>query len=203
MRPKILIALAFLLLALFAISACAIDNELTTEYGFSADQLMDASNGVYPSSGPTESPKDARMRWSKTSEEDYTKPAESSTTSTMPTEPSQEVAAPSAAGATGNWSFILKDSMDRSIAVTLFQAESTLFGTGTLNEGNETQIVSASGSRNGDKINLSVTSLATSNLYSLYLTKNENSASGEYRAFSSSGESWVGTVVGILTPSQN
>ena len=200
MRTKILIAVSILLPALFAIGAYSIDNE----YGFSADQLIDASNGIYPSSGPIESPQEERAQMSKTSDVDNTQPtevSESSTINTSQTAPSQEVEtpSPSATSAAGNWSFSLMDSENISMTLTLYQPGNTLFGTGTMNENNGTQMISASGLLFGDNMDLNVTSPATASLYSLSVTKKENTASGEYKAITSGGASWTGNVEGILT----
>jgi hypothetical protein len=194
MRTKILIAVSILLLALFAIGAYSIDNE----YGFSADQLIDASNGIYPSSGPIESPQEERAQMSKTSDVDNTQPtevSESSTINTSQTAPSQEVEtpSPSATSAAGNWSFSLMDSENISMTLTLYQSGNTLFGN------NGTQMISASGLLFGDNMDLNVTSPATASLYSLSVTKKENTASGEYKAITSGGASWTGNVEGILT----
>ncbi|MCJ7446000.1 MAG: hypothetical protein MUO26_16020 [Methanotrichaceae archaeon] len=193
MRTKILIAVSFSLLALFAISTHAIDNQ----YGFSADQLIDASRGIYPYSGP--SPQEARANWGRASGVDYTKPSvapESSNITTTQTAPSQGVATPSATSAAGNWSFSLKDSENRSMNLTLSQSGDILLGVGNMNENNRTQMVSASGFLVGDKLDLNVISLATANLYSLSLTKKDYAASGEYKAFTSVGESWIGMARG-------
>ena len=204
MRTKTLIALSFLMLALFAIMAYAIDDQS----GLSADQLIDASRGINPSSGPlTENAQEARAHWSKTSGFENTKPTEvsesSSIAATSQIAPSQEVATPSATNATGNWSFSLKDSENRFMTLTLSQSGNTLFGVGSMNENNRTQMISASGLLVGDKLDLNVTSLATANLYSLSLMKKENTASGEYKAFTSGGKSWIGNADGILTPNKN
>jgi hypothetical protein len=199
MRTKILIALSFLMLALFTIRAYAIDNR----YGFSADQLIDASRGIYPHST---SPQEARANWGKTSGIDYTEPSEAPENSNIAINqiaPSQKVTTPSATDAAGNWSFSLKDSENRSMTLKLSQSKDILLGVGTMNENNRTQMISASGLLVGDKLDLNVISLATANLYSLSLTKKENTASGEYKAFTSGGESWVGNAEGILTPNKN
>jgi len=198
-KPKILITLSFSLLALFAISAYAIDNR----YGFSADQLIDASRGIYPHST---SPQEARANWGKTSGIDYTKPSqvpENSNIATNQKAHSQKVATPSATSTAGNWSFSLKDSENRSMTLTLSQSGDILLGVGTMNENNRTQMSSASGFLVGDKLDLNVISLATANLYSLSLTKTNNTASGEYKAFTSGGESWIGNAEGILIPNKD
>ncbi len=65
-----------------------------------------------------------------------------------------------------------------------------------MNDGNTTSVLAASGSLNGDKLNLDLTTLGSINLYRLTLTPNGDSASGDYQAFSANGESWTGSASG-------
>jgi hypothetical protein len=115
---------------------------------------------------------------------------------------SQGVAALNAANAAGNWSFRLRDSKkNRVLALALFQSYNAVFGTGRINDGGDTLEVSASGSVEGDKLYLDATSSGTITLYRLALTESGNTASGEYRAFSTSGETWIGLAEGVRIPS--
>jgi hypothetical protein len=202
MRLNILVALSFSLLVLFAIEAYAIEEG---DSGLSADQLIDVSNGVYSGAwGEQGNPKEARAHWSEQNDAATEKPAESSNTSISPATSPQTVAAPLAASAAGNWSFSLIDSQNRIMALTLYQSEGTLVGTGTIDEINGTETVSALGSLDGDKIDLNVTSLGTASLYILSLTKTGNNASGKYTLFPSGEEPLIGTAEGILlNPARN
>ncbi len=65
-----------------------------------------------------------------------------------------------------------------------------------MNDGNTTSVLAASGSLNGDKLNLDLTTLGSINLYRLTLTPSGDSASGDYQAFSANGESWTGSASG-------
>jgi hypothetical protein len=98
----------------------------------------------------------------------------------------------------GNWSFRLKDNKNRFAAVRLYQTDSTLLGSGNMNDGGDTLKVLASGQISADKLYLDVISTGTVNLYRLSLNLSGSSASGEYRAFSTSGEAWTGTAEGTL-----
>ncbi|MEI6104382.1 MAG: hypothetical protein WCP70_10595 [Methanothrix sp.] len=98
----------------------------------------------------------------------------------------------------GNWSFRLRDNKNRFLALTLFQSENAVFGTGNINDGGDTMKASASGSVSADKLSLDVISSGTVNLYRLRLNLSGNSASGEYRAFSTKGDPWTGIVEGVL-----
>jgi len=115
---------------------------------------------------------------------------------------SQGVAALNAASAAGNWSFRLRDSKkNRVLALTLFQSYNAVFGTGRINDGGDTLEVMASGSVDGDKLYLEATSSGTIILYRLALTESGNTASGEYRAFSTGNETWKGLADGVRIPS--
>lgn len=205
MRLEILVALSFSLLALFAIDAYAIESGST---GLSADQLIDVSNGDYSGWGEQGSPKEARARWNQQSDDVYEKPAVSSDTSksqtTSQTTSPQTIAVPSAASVAGNWSFSLRDSQNRIMALTLSQSDDTLFGSGTISDINGTESVSAYGSLDGDKMNFNATTADTFAIYALYLTKNGNTAYGKYTLFPSDGEPSNGTAEGILmSPAQS
>lgn len=123
-------------------------------------------------------------------------------TSVAQTPSSQEIAATNASNASGNWSFRLRDSKkNRVLALTLFQSYNAVYGTGRINDGGDTLAVSASGSVEGDKLYLDATSSETITLYRLALTQSGNSASGEYRAFSTGTETWIGLAEGVRIPS--
>ena len=71
-RFKILIALSLAILALFAVHAWAI---MDGGSGLSADQLIDASNGIYIlDTGIPENPEVARKLWSEESGINFTMP---------------------------------------------------------------------------------------------------------------------------------
>ena len=100
--------------------------------------------------------------------------------------------------AAGNWSFQLRDSKNRFLALKLFQLEDAVFGTGNMNDGGDTMKVSASGSVSADKLSLDVVSSGTVNLYRLKLNLSGSSAEGEYRAFSTKGDPWMGIAEGVM-----
>ena len=221
-RLAVLIALSLAILALFAVHAYAI---IDGGSGLSADQLIDFSNGIYiPNNGIPENPAAARKLWSEESGINFTMPGnlpengtnpqasrssvktgealEYQTASTVSS--GQAKAASPAISQTisptvskaGNWSFRLRDSKNRFLALTLFQSENAVFGTGNINDGGDTMKASASGSVSADKLSLDVISSGTVNLYRLRLNLSGNSASGEYRAFSTKGDPWTGIVEG-------
>jgi hypothetical protein len=98
----------------------------------------------------------------------------------------------------GNWSFRLRDSKNRDLVLSLLQSGNAVSGIGTINDGVDTQNVTASGSIQGDQLNLNATSLGTINLYQIVLlSTNGNTASGKYRAFPTSGEPWIGLAEGM------
>jgi len=226
MRFKNLFVMTLLLVTLCASNAYSIGDSV----GKSADQLIDESNGIHSHDiYHPENPQEARTLWSLEHGTNFTMPdkvLENSTT-TSPEAPlasadsskglqnqisgatnasqttlSQGVAALNATNAAGNWSFRLRDSKkNRVLALTLFQSYNAVFGTGRINDGGDTLEVSASGSVEGDKLYLDATSSGTITLYRLALTENGNTASGEYRAFSTGGETWIGLAEGVRIPS--
>ncbi len=124
-----------------------------------------------------------------------------SITNKAQTSSSQATAGLQAISLFGNWTFGLRDSKNRVLALTLFQSDNAVSGTGTINDGGDTQEVSASGSIQGDKLSLNATSSGPINLYQLLLTTNGNFASGEYRAFPINGDSWIGLAEGMRAAS--
>jgi hypothetical protein len=225
---EFLIALTMVIQALFAINACAI---IDGGSGLSADQLIDASNGIYVfNNGIPENPQASRKLWSEESGINFTMPGKLSGNGTNPQEArssvntgealsyqtastvsasatssgqakvasSPEPTGSPAASVAGNWSFRLKDSKNRFMALSLFQSESTILGMGNINDGGDTLKILASGSIFEDKLHLDVISSGIVNLYRLSLNLSGISASGEYKAFSTKGETWIGTAEGML-----
>jgi hypothetical protein len=223
MRFTEIFLLSFILLDLFAINVYAI---IDGGSGLSADELIDASNGIYiRDPNIPANPKEARNLWSEKSGINFTMPdtlsekgtspkearslattdeaiqyQTKSASNTIQTPSSQEVTTSPATNLAGNWSFRLRDSKTRVLALTLFQSEDAIYGMGTLNDGGETMKASASGSLEEDKIYLGVTTLGTISLYRLALTTNGNSLSGEYKAFSPREKPWIGIAEGMRIP---
>ena len=129
-----------------------------------------------------------------TSSKDATPPV----TTELP--PSQTTSQPTAASLAGSWSFTLNDSVQRDLALTLFQKGSDLFGAGKIREGNNTLDVTVSGSvQKNETVELDITTVSPIILYKLNLNLNGDMATGEYQASSASGESWKGSVEGQKT----
>jgi VCBS repeat-containing protein len=104
--------------------------------------------------------------------------------------------ATAAVNVSGSWMFELNDNTLKEMTLTLFQSEDSVFGTGSMKDGNKTVPVTASGSTDGDLLNLDITTYGSINMYKLALNASGDSVSGDYKAFSSSGESWTGTAMG-------
>ncbi len=129
--------------------------------------------------------------------QDTTETAPADTSDQTPTQTSDQTTSSSSTGAlAGSWSFELSDNTLKELVLTLFQSEDSVFGTGSMRDGNNTLLVAASGSVDGDKLNLDLTSFGTINLYRLTLTSSGDSASGDYKAFSAGGQSWTGSAKG-------
>ena len=95
---------------------------------------------------------------------------EATPTETSELPPSQTASEPVPASLGGSWSFTLNDSVQRDLALTLFQTDSNLFGAGKIREGNNTLDVTVSGSVPTDEtVQLDVTTANPISLYKLNL----------------------------------
>jgi hypothetical protein len=222
MRLKILMVLWLAALTFFSHNTAAI---LDGGEGLSAEQLIDASRGDYvPYTGIPENPQASRDLWSKESGINFTSPGKQPDSGSTPqasrsniqtgdglayqtesnVKPASENAASPAASPVispaaemaGNWSFRLRDSKTAVLALTLYQSESALFGTGSINDGGDSLRVLASGSLVGDRLNLDVITSGTVRLYRLALSESDSSLSGKYRAYSTDGVPWMGIAEG-------
>jgi hypothetical protein len=102
-----------------------------------------------------------------------------------------------AASVGGSWSFTLEDSTPKEMVLTLFQSGDAVYGTGSINTGDSTLVVAASGSVDGESMDLDVTSIGTIGLYRIALDLDGDSANGNYDAFAASGETWEGNARGV------
>jgi hypothetical protein len=119
---------------------------------------------------------------------------------TAATEP--ETSSSGAATAGGSWSFTLDESTPKEMVLTLFQSGDAVFGTGSINTGDSTLVVAASGTADSDSMDLDVTSIGTISLYRMALNLDGDSASGSYDAFAASGDTWTGNAHGVRSVSQ-
>lgn len=109
--------------------------------------------------------------------------------------PPAEVSMPSLGG---SWSFTLNDSMQRNVALTLFQNNSEIFGAGKMRVENSTIDAAVSGQVYGNETaKLDITTMNPITLYTLYLRLNGDMASGNHTAVTASGESLTGTFQGL------
>ena len=219
-------SLSILAFFLFATNAGGIGDSA----GKSADQLIDESNGVITSSDHPKNPKEARSIWGIESEANSISPAgirdestsanssgassdeqekadmtETATTSGVAgyerAEPSGGFAA-STVDMAGDWSFRLRDSKSRVMALTLYQSEDAVFGTGSINDGGDSMKISASGRWKNDSLSLDAVSLGTVIFYRMAIVTDGRSASGDYRAFWEEEPAWNGTVEGSRLQTQ-
>ena len=153
--------------------------------------------------GGGDSAKHSRTQAESSSEEavastvaEETAPVESATTAT---ETQLTPAQLEAANAGGNWYFTLNDSVERDLALALFQKGNDIFGAGKIKEGNNTLDVTASGAVADATLDLNVVSMNPISLYKLKLDLSGDLATGAYQAFSTSGDSWTGSAEGEKT----
>ena len=216
-RIRNLFVLSLLLVVLCTSNGDSIGDSI----GKSVDQLIDESNGIYRDYHQ-QTPQESRMEWSKERGINFTMPSKlsgngtrldasrvstqtgeaiqyqtASTSNADLTPSSQADAGMQASSVAGNWSFRLRDSKNRDLALTLLQSGNAVSGIGMINDGNNSQKVTASGMIQGDQLNLNASSSGNINLYQMVLSTNGNSASGKYRAFPTSGEPWIGLAEGM------
>lgn len=103
------------------------------------------------------------------------------------------------AGVDGSWYFVLNDSVERDLAVILFQKGNDVFGAGKIKVGETTLDATVSGSVVDSVLDLNVVSLGTINIYKLKLDLGEGLANGEYQAFASGSDTWTGSAEGEKT----
>jgi|WetSurMetagenome_2_1015567.scaffolds.fasta_scaffold258203_1 hypothetical protein len=101
--------------------------------------------------------------------------------------------------ASGTWSFILNDSIQKEVALALalFQNGDSVFGTGSIKENNNTYQITASGNLQEDSMSLDITSQQSIRLYKFLLNLSGDNASGKYSAVSASGDKWTGEAEGM------
>jgi hypothetical protein len=105
-------------------------------------------------------------------------------------------AEPEVTNVSGNWYFTLNDSIERNLALILFQKGNEVFGSGKMKEGNNTMDVTASGAFADANLELNLVSANPITQYKLNLNLSEDLATGEYQASSAIGETWTGTAEG-------
>ncbi|MGI6016388.1 MAG: hypothetical protein ACOX84_07720 [Methanothrix sp.] len=109
--------------------------------------------------------------------------------------PPAQVALPSMSG---SWSFVLNDSLSRSMALTLFQRDKQLFGAGKMRVENSTIDAAASGQLFEDgTARLDIITINPIDLYILSLDLDGDVASGSFWAISARAESWMGSFEGV------
>jgi hypothetical protein len=156
-------------------------------------------------SGSSNSAKASRAEAEATSEQDTsasteeTSSALTTTASTADTElpPAQTVAAAATVG--GSWSFLLNDTQEKDLAVSIFQKDSDVFGAGKMREGEDIMDVAVSGTVDGSTLELNLVTLGTISLYKLDLDLSGDTATGRFQAISTSGETWTGNADGQKT----
>ena len=221
MRFKILILSSLLFIAFLAVTAFCVD---WSNPSYNADEMISAEGvTVYKNpSGFAATPQAQRDLEKNKSSLDWTMPStltgggNSAKNSRAQAEASGEEIAPTAntsnatdtelppakpevANAGGSWYFTLNDSVERDLNLAIFQKGNDVFGSGKIKEGNNTQDVTVSGAVADATLELK---LVTSNpivQYKLNLNLSGDYATGEYQAFSTSGDSWTGSAEGEKT----
>ncbi len=227
MRPKIIILSLLLFIAFLSLAALCVDwsnpsynaEEMLSSgevsvyknpTGFAAtpqaqrelEKNKTSLDWTMPSTltGGGSSAKESRSQAeaASTATEDTTTASATSTATDTELPPAQ-AEEPKVAGVDGSWYFVLSDTVERNLAVILFQNGNEVFGAGKIKEGENTLDVTVSGSIADSALDLNVVSLGTIGLYKLKLDLSEGSASGEYQAYSSGSDTWTGSADGEKT----
>lgn len=98
---------------------------------------------------------------------------------------------------TSTWSLNLQDTLERAIVLEMCLSENVVFGKGTITVGSRLQNITATGTFNGNKLNLDVFS-DDMTLFRLSLTMNGKSMSGDYNAYSIRYVRWKGIAMGKI-----
>jgi hypothetical protein len=98
---------------------------------------------------------------------------------------------------TSTWSLNLLDSLERSVALEMYQSNDVVFGKGTIVVGSSFQNATATGTVTGKKLNLDVLSDDLT-LFHLSLTMNGKSLSGDYHGYSVRYVPWKGIAMGKI-----
>ena len=218
MRTKVLIMSSLLLLAFFAIRSYSID--WNNPEGRSVDDLISSGNGDLPSLtdqaqasraaqigqpgtnilsvpfGSNSSSGASTPQQAKSQELNQTIATQPVATNVVPSTaaPSTQARPTSVAG---TWSLEIDAGKPIYANITLIQSEDAVFGKGKIMDGNDTQTAVASGSINGDKLNLDLVSLEYLRLYRLSMTVSGNSVTGSNTAFSASESPSTGPARGL------
>lgn len=102
-----------------------------------------------------------------------------------------------ATSAGGSWSLTLNDTVQKDMALSLFQKGESVYGAGNIREGNNTSQVTASGTAKDGRMNLDVMTVGSIEVYKMALDLSGDSGSGTYQVLSAGGDSRQGSVEGL------
>lgn len=153
--------------------------------------------------GGGNSAKDSRTQAESASEETVASTAAEQAVPTANTSAATDTelppAQPEVTAVGGSWYFTLNDSVERDLALVLFQKGNDVFGAGKIKEGNNTLDVTVSGAITDASLELDVVSMNPISRYKLKLDLSGDFATGAYQAFSTSSDSWTGSAEGEKT----
>ncbi|MEI8003297.1 MAG: hypothetical protein WCG94_03075 [Methanothrix sp.] len=166
-------------------------NENKTDMDWTVPSTLTGS-GNTPKASRTSSELDSSQTTAETAPEEIAPVANTSAAIDTELPPAQ----PEVVTAGGNWYFTLNDSVERDMSLSLFQKGNDVFGAGKIKEGNNTQDVTVSGTVADATLELDVVSMNPISRYNLKLDLSGDYATGEYLAFSTSGDTWTGSAEG-------
>jgi hypothetical protein len=95
------------------------------------------------------------------------------------------------------WNLDLQDAMDRVVELEMYLSNDVVFGKGTIVVENVVQNATATGTFQGNKLNMDILS-SDLTLYRLLLTRNGKSLSGDYHGYSAKYVTWKGIAMGKI-----
>lgn len=98
---------------------------------------------------------------------------------------------------TNAWSLNLIDNQERAVMLQMSQSQNAIWGKGTIAVGEAVQDATATGTVNGNKVNLDILTDDLT-LFRLSLTMNRKSLSGDYHGYSTSYTPWKGIAMGKI-----
>jgi hypothetical protein len=98
---------------------------------------------------------------------------------------------------TNIWSFNLIDNQERSVVLQMSQSQNAIWGKGIIAVDDAVQNATATGTVNGDKVNLDILTNDLT-LFRLSLTMNKKSLSGDYHGYSTIYTPWKGIAMGKI-----
>lgn len=98
----------------------------------------------------------------------------------------------------GKWTLSLIEDLVKTAALSMMQSGEVLFGSGSISYNNSTQMVTASGTLEGNSLKVDLVTYEGDGIYRLNLTADSGILGGSYDAFAADGTAWSGAANGTV-----